>query len=155
MAATWSNADARVSHDQTNAKPPKRDEPALRAAPAPPDALDESPMALDDVRAIARMLGEIAAMTEGLGTRRAVLMDRLTRLVNATGWVWTTTTGFGPGETPMAVSIEYGGFTERQIGLIVEASQDTKCPMPENPPITEALTAGKHLTRSRSDLVSD
>lgn len=136
-----------TSHDDMHAD-------AIRAE-ITEQAIDRSPMELADVRAVVQLIGDIAALDAPLADRRRELMDRLTELVNATGWMWTTSTGFRPGQTPMTVGWLYGGFTERQAGMIMEASQDTEYPMPENPPMIESLKDWKHVTRSRRDFIGD
>lgn len=117
--------------------------------------LVDSPMDIEDVRAIVQLLGDIASMSEPLRARRRELMDRLTAMVNGSAWIWTTSAGFGTGETPMTIGYDYGGFSDREIGMVIEASQDSDYPMPENPPMSADLSAGKHITRTRSDWVSD
>lgn len=124
---------------------------------APIDAapLDDGPMSESDVRAMVALLGRIACMTEPLIDRRRALMDELAQMVSAKSWIWTTSTGFGPGEVPMTVGFQYGGLDERQMGLIIEHSQDPDHEPLENAGMSTSLAAGRHVTRSRSDLVSD
>ena len=120
-----------------------------------PDLLVDAPMSAEDVRALVGLLGRIAGMTEPLLDRRRALMDELVTLIGARSWMWSTSTGFGPGEVPMTVGYQYGGLTDRQIGMIIEHSQDPDNEPLENAPMSEALAPGKHVTRSRRDLVAD
>ncbi|MEM1329688.1 MAG: LuxR C-terminal-related transcriptional regulator [Planctomycetota bacterium] len=94
-------------------------------------------------------------MSEPLAERKRVLIEDLVEMVGGTAWMWTTSTGFRPGDTPMTVGFMSGGFSEKQLGIIMEASQDLDAPMPENPPMIAALEPWRHVTRSRTDLVPD
>ncbi|MEM8756856.1 MAG: helix-turn-helix transcriptional regulator, partial [Planctomycetota bacterium] len=55
--------------------------------------------------------------------------------------------------TPVAVMS--GGFSERQLAMIVEASQDPEHPVPENGPMIDDIVANRHITRTRSDWIDD
>lgn len=126
-----------------------------RVIEIPVQVVETGPLEEADVRAAVRLVGEVAGMTASLVQRRRTLLSKLTELVDGDAWVWTTSTGFEPAQTPMTVGIIYGGFTEREFGTLLEASQDTDCPMPENPPMIEALASWQHVTRQRSEWVAD
>jgi DNA-binding CsgD family transcriptional regulator len=121
----------------------------------PEDIADDTPISSDDLRAIIGILAEIAGMTEPLSVRKKVLMNRLCPLLGAERWIWTTSANFERGKTPTGIAVSYGGFTEREFGIIIEASQDVDVGMPENEPMIEAVLAHGHVTRTRSDFIGD
>lgn len=82
-------------------------------------------------------------------------MERLARLLNGTAWDWTISAGFARGSMPISIGFDYGGFTPRQFGLLLEASQDSMYPMPEAPGMMDDLARTTHVTRRRSEWVGD
>lgn len=142
-----------------DANPPDRDIKPL-GMPAgvvtiPADIEEETPISAEDLEAIITILAEISGMTEPLTMRKRVLMDRLCPLLGAERWVWTTSANFERDKTPTGLSVSYGGFTEREFGMLIEASQDMDIGMPENEPMVEAVLTHGHVTRTRSDFISD
>src|SRR5512140_282405 len=45
----------------------------------------------EDMRAVVRLLGRVAGMSEPMAARKRALMDGLARLVDADGWLWSLT----------------------------------------------------------------
>ncbi len=121
----------------------------------PSELQGEAPITGSDLNALIRLLGEVAGLSTPLADRKRVLMDRLSELLDADGWIWTTSTGFSPGEVPAAVACSYGGFSDRQFGLLLEASQDADCPIPENEVMIADILQNGHITRTRSDWIND
>tara|TARA_E500000318_G_scaffold7140_1_gene6767 strand:+ start:358 stop:1200 length:843 start_codon:yes stop_codon:yes gene_type:complete len=126
------------------------DEHAQFGTPGEP----EPPIAADDVRAVVALLGRISDMPGTSVEKKLALMDGLCELLGVDAWLWVVSR-FDPGSPPMAMHLHHGGLTERQLGLVFEASQDTAHPPPEDEPFARDLSAGVPFTRRREDWVPD
>lgn len=124
---------------------------AEQSAPAERgETLDER-----EVRAIVRLLGEVAGMDGDQVVKRRRLMDGLAALVGAGGWLWTMTRVLVDQATPISVGLIHGGLTDQQIAAWVESSQQTSPALPEHEPLTALAQTGRHFTRTRQQLVAD
>ncbi len=110
-----------------------------------------------DVRAIVRLLGDVAVMGEDVPAKKRRLMGGLAELVDADAWIWVVSRYAGPKDPPMCVSFMQEGFDEKCVGMIMESSQDQENLPPDNEPLMREIIAagGKHITRTRRDMVSD
>lgn len=108
-----------------------------------------------DVRAVVRLLGEVAITNGGPAAKRRRLMEGLSGLIGADGWVWTLNQVDLEHEIPISVNLLHGGLADRQVAAWAESSQEHVVPLPENAPLTELVLAGRHFTRSRDQLVPD
>ena len=108
----------------------------------------------DDVRAIVRLLGRVADLEGSAVEKKLALMDGLCEMLGVDKWLWVVSR-IDPGTEPMAVHLHHGGLTERELGLIFEASQDAKAPPPENAAMARDLMLGRPVTRRREDWVPD
>lgn len=116
---------------------------------------DDAPISPDDLLAIVRILADVSGMTEPLPVRKRALMDALCPLLGAERWMWTTSSGFDENKTPTGIAVSYGGFSEREFGMLIEASQDAEAPVPENAPMIHDVLTHGHVTRTRSDWIAD
>ena len=77
-----------------------------------------------DVRAIVRLLGEVAALQGDHAAKKRALMDGLCRLIGADYWGWGLAPQFEQGKPPVYIGATMGGFSEELIAkywLAVEA----------------------------------
>lgn len=109
----------------------------------------------EDVRAIVRLLAEIAALQASHRQKKRTLMNGLSKLVNADGWLWTMTRVDFPTNTPVSIGLMHGGLTDVQITGWIEAGQARSDPSPDSVPLTDILREGHHFTRTRQQVVSD
>lgn len=107
-----------------------------------------------DVRAIVRLLAEVAVTDCALVAKKRALMDGLSELVGADGWLWSMTRVDFSTSTPISIGLMHNGLTDEQITGWIEASQRPS-PPPEDAPLTEELKKGRHFTRTRQQVVSD
>lgn len=114
----------------------------------------EPPVDAGDVRAVVALLGRVADMDGTAVEKKLALMDGLCEMLDVDAWLWVVSR-FDPGSPPMAMHLHHGGLTERQLGLIFEASQDADNPPPEDEAIASELRLGKPFTRRRADWVPD
>ena len=109
-----------------------------------------------DVRALVRLLGEVAGMREPVAARKRWLMEGLCELVEADAWVWVLTSfGADPGREYAAVHLLHGGLTEADLGRYFQASYDEANPLPEYAALTSLVASGVAFTRRRPQLVPD
>lgn len=108
-----------------------------------------------DVRAVVRLLGEVAILEGGATAKRQRLMAGLAELVGADGWLWTISRVDVERDTPMSVGLLHGGLTDRQVAAWAESSQEQITPLPEHRPLTELVVRGEHFTRTRAQIVPD
>ena len=111
----------------------------------------------EDVRAIVRLLGDVAVMSDDVAVRKRRLMMGLSELVDADAWIWVVSRYSSPQDPPVCVSFMQEGFDEQGIGMIMESSQDMDNLPPDNEPLMREIMAagGQHITRTRRDMVSD
>jgi DNA-binding CsgD family transcriptional regulator len=67
------------------------------------------PLTDEDIRAIVRLVGGVAGLTESVTDRRRALVSGLAAMVEADVWAWTHTVGYCEGR-PAALSIIDGGW---------------------------------------------
>ncbi|HEY5894584.1 MAG TPA: helix-turn-helix transcriptional regulator [Chthoniobacterales bacterium] len=108
-----------------------------------PDSLPET-----DVRAIVRLLGEVAAQA-GTGadfkTTRAVLMNGLCEIIAADRWAWSVVQ-FDKGKIPHPVFIDHGGFDEESYGYFVRACEADGADDAQGPVARQALSSQRRCT---------
>lgn len=107
------------------------------------------------VSQIVRLLSKVAGMSGSLSIKKRVLMEGLSGLVDADGWLWTATRVIPDQATPMSVGVIYDGITDEEFSGWVDASQVADPGPPEDPPLTALFQEGRHYTRTRQQLVSD
>ncbi len=108
-----------------------------------------------EVRAIVRLLGAIAEGGEDVAARKRRLMSGIAELVEADAWLWAVSRYADKNGPPMCVSFLQGGFDDRQVGLIMEATQDPQAPAPDTEAWMREIARGTHVSRVRRDMVSD
>lgn len=108
-----------------------------------------------DVAAVIRLLAGLAADSHGLPGKKRRLMEGLAEVIEADGWLWTATRVRVTEDQPISMGVLYDGLTEHQFAGWVEASQIAKPPPPEDGPLTDLFTGGRHFTRTRQQLVDN
>jgi DNA-binding CsgD family transcriptional regulator len=108
----------------------------------------------DDARDMVRLLGRIASAPETLPARKRLLMEGLSELIDADGWLWSVTRVLHDQSRPVSIGLLHGGLTDAQIAGWLEASQ-SNCPPPEDVPLAKEVLRGQHFTRTRQQVVPD
>src|SRR4051794_18835207 len=88
-------------------------------------------LAEDDVRAMVRLLADVAVVNGGFVEQKHAVMRGLENLVDADGWLWSITAIAPDTGTPICTGLMHSGLTEDQLAGWLEASQST-CPPPED-----------------------
>jgi hypothetical protein len=102
------------------------------------------------VRAIVRLLGEVAALNGGHEEKKRTLMDGLCVLIGADFWAWALATKFEPGEQPVYTAITSGGFSPEQFPKLLVAFEHPDLATLTAPLAREVDAEGRHITRLRS-----
>lgn len=126
----------------------------MKPMPGDTPSHTEPPIDAGDVRAVVALLGRVADKDGTAVEKKLALMDGLCGLLEVDAWLWVVSR-LDPGSPPMAMHLHHGGLTERQLGLVFEASQDTEHPPPEDEPFAGDLRMGIPFTRRREDWVPD
>jgi DNA-binding CsgD family transcriptional regulator len=106
-----------------------------------------------DVRAIVRLLGEVAGSNDDLVVRKRRLMTNLAGLVGADGWLWSVTRVRD--HRPICCALLHGGLSERQLTAWAESTQTIDPPLPEHSSCEEIARNQYHATRTREQMVPD
>eukprot|EP00913_Durusdinium_trenchii_P005974 g5586.t1 len=115
----------------------------------------ESAISEREMRAVVRLLGAIAEGGDDVASRKRRLMSGLGELVGADAWLWAVSRYSSTGGPSMCVSFLQDGFTERDVGIIMEATQDPQCQAPDTGAWMREIAGGNHITRTRRDMVED
>lgn len=107
-----------------------------------------------DVRAMVRLLADVAIAEGGFAAQKQALMSGLKEMIDADGWLWSLTAVEPSTKKPICTGLMHSGLTEDQLAGWLEASQSSS-PPPEDEPCFHLARAGKHFTRTRQQLVSD
>jgi DNA-binding CsgD family transcriptional regulator len=102
-----------------------------------------------DVRAMVRLLGEVAALKGGHTEKKRALMEGLCDLIDADSWVWCLCVDLVPGERLTTVSFQKGGLTDEQFGEFFKAVSHPDEQKLFAPFAEELARQGTHTTRLR------
>lgn len=104
---------------------------------------------------LVQLLGEVAGMEASVLDRRRLLMRRLVEMTGADGWLWSMSVIGEEDGKPASMGVIHEGLSDHQLAGIMEQSMTAKDPPPEDEHFLETFRAGKHLTRTRRQLVAD
>ena len=119
------------------------------------EARRRAQLAESDVRAIVRLLGELAGGKGGRAARKRLLMARLSELVGADMWICGIGTINTPERRPVLLSVQYDHIAEDEAAAITRYGQDHDRPLPENQYCLPLIERGRHWTRRRDQIVGD
>lgn len=113
-------------------------------------ALDES-----DARAIVRLLGEVASAPGAHAEKKRLVMDGLSRLIDADSWWWGLAVQPDCAKTPCYVCIDQNGFSPAQFASFHQASDHPEMTGIQSRFASECARRSTHLTRHRRQLDPD
>lgn len=118
---------------------------------------DEPPVVLaeDDVRAVVRLLGEVATSHEGLAVRKNRLMNGLCLLTGADSWAWSLGCGLEPGKQPTYLSMAHGGFDEERFAKLIRASGHPDMARQSAFLLAQMQERKSHLTRRHQQFLDE
>jgi len=114
-------------------------------------AQDEIALNDRDIRAMVRLLGEVAAVDGNHNEKKRELMDGLCSLLNADFWVWALAAEFEPGEQPIYTALATGGFAADQFPKLLVAYEHPDLAEMTEPLAREVKEFGRQVTRVRPD----
>jgi DNA-binding CsgD family transcriptional regulator len=101
-----------------------------------------------DVRALVRLLGEVAALPGGHAEKKRHLMDGLCGLIGADAWVWALACQYEAGRPPVYAAFMHGGFRDEQFPKYLAAVEHSASAAMTVPFIDEVRERRAHLTRT-------
>ena len=119
----------------------------------PKTSEDHGILSEQDVRAIVRLLGEVAALQGGHAEKKCFLMEKCKILVGADCWVWCLVAEVRLETPPVLISFLHGGFTEERFALFLKASQHPGSARNTAGITKDALKLGSTQTRLREQLI--
>ena len=114
----------------------------------PKETHDLATLSEPDVRAIVRLLGEVAAIQGDHAEKKRYLMDGLCTLIDAQFWAWTLAAQFEPGKPPVYIGATMGGFGEKSLAKYLAAVEAPVTHRLSIDPIKELHDRKCHLTRT-------
>jgi DNA-binding CsgD family transcriptional regulator len=108
-----------------------------------------------DVRAMVRLIGEVAALPGGPARRKRALMEGLCKLIGADSWVWGLSCRRDPTQSEVNVSIMNGGFTDDSFARFLQALEHPEMVSFASKFYTELKEKNAHLTRRRDQVTDD
>ena len=108
-----------------------------------------------NLRDICRLLGDIALLNSPIDNKRRVLLDGLSELVEADGWIWTCAAVDPERNCPVPMSFLFGGVNKQQVAALLDSFSDTSTADPCNEPLAALVSEGHHVVRTRRQLTDD
>ncbi len=108
-----------------------------------------------DVRAMVRLLGEVAALEGGHDEKKRFLMDGVCNLIDAKHWAWGLMTKFVPDEQPVYTAMATGGFAADQFPKLLVAFGHPDLSLFTAPLASEMAGKETQITRRREDYDPD
>ncbi len=112
-------------------------------------------LAESDVRAIVRLLSEVAASRKDHSGMKRMLMDGVCNLISAETWVWALGCRMTEGKPPIYVSLMHGGFDEDRFARYLTAVEHPDTGFLTHPIIRELREKQRHVTRLRQHIVTN
>ena len=109
----------------------------------------------EDVRAIVRLLGDIAILDGSPNDKRMSLMAGLCDLIDADAWLWGVASNPTPGERPAWSIFLNSGFSGGEFGSVVEALEHPDMAKIQEPFFEAFREAKPQLTRLRQQIVDN
>lgn len=113
----------------------------------PPPKLGDSPLTEADVRAMVRLLGEVAADQGGHNAQKRRLVEGLCRLVDADSWAWGFCSSLEPGKQPVYIVGLHGGFEPARFARLMSVLDHPGMAAIMRPFAAELALTHAHLTR--------
>lgn len=114
-----------------------------------------SPLVDADVRAVVRLLGEVATSRDDLSARKRRLMEGLCELTGADAWAWSLGCGLEPGRQPTYVSMAHGGFDEDRFAKLICAAGHPDMARQSAFLLGEMQQRKSHLTRRHQQFLDN
>lgn len=108
-----------------------------------------------DVRAMVRLLGEVAASRADHAEMKRLLMDGLSEMVGADAWIWCLGCQVEAGEKPVYVSMSHGGFDDDRYAAMLHAAAHPDMAWISETLIRDMQTKKNQVTRRREQLAEE
>jgi DNA-binding CsgD family transcriptional regulator len=118
-------------------------------------ATDAQLIAESDLRALIRLLGEVAEVGGDHLAKRRSLMDGLAELIDAEAWACGIVGVDRAARKPAAIHYASQGLSDRHQAAMLESYGNTTVPLTHNRPMTALVAGGEHCTRTGDQLADD
>jgi len=118
-------------------------------------ANSEAPLAEGDVRAMIRLLGEVAGSQRDHASMKKMLMEGVAELIGADSWIWCLGCRVEAGEQPIYVSMSHGGFDEERYARLLQAAAHPDMAWISEALIREMAQKNSQVTRMREQLAAE
>ena len=108
-----------------------------------------------DVRAIVRLVGEVAAHCGGHAEKKRYLIEGLCKLVDADAWIWGLSCQREPDQPQIYVSMLKGGLTEEEFVKFLQAVEHPEMIEFASKFFVELKESKAHLTRLRHQITDE
>jgi DNA-binding CsgD family transcriptional regulator len=108
-----------------------------------------------DVRAMVRLLGEVAANAGDHAVKKRQLMEGLCRLIGADSWMWGMCASLEPGMPPVYVMGYTGGFEPHHVANIMKSVESQEMRTATAHFARELAEKRTHLTRLQEQIDPD
>lgn len=115
------------------------------------NATEDTVLEEKDIRAMVRILGDVAAAGPSHEEKKTLLMNGLCKLLGADLWVWALATKFVAHEQPVYTSMASGGFEEGQFPKLLVAFEHPDLAILTAPLADEVGALNRQITRLRED----
>lgn len=116
---------------------------------------DEPVLSESDVRAMVRLLGEVAGLDADIPAKKRFLMNGVCELVNAEKWLWNYGVFGTRDDIGAGFMMIHDGWTDREMATVYQAQYDITRPPPDLEHYLAAVTRRQPFTRARWQMVSD
>jgi DNA-binding CsgD family transcriptional regulator len=117
--------------------------------------LQNSPVTEGDFLEVVRILADIVTMEGTLDDKRVKLMGEIAHLIGTDSWVWGFAPLLKPGEQPVYLFQNLGGFDEERMSRLLMAVEHTDTGAMTAPLAEALIQTGAHVTRLRKHIVTD
>jgi len=108
----------------------------------------------EDLRAILRLLGDVADIDGDQAVKRRHLLTGLARLIEADVWMWSIFS-FGLDGMTASISMLHDGMTAKEFDQVVRGSTDPHRQPPDLLILNSHLSDSMEFTRRRQQIMSD
>ena len=108
-----------------------------------------------DLQEVCHFMGDVTLQQGSLDGKRQILLDGLSKLIEADGWIWICAAMDPERNCPTPINYLFGGINEQQVAALLNSFSDTASTDPCNDPLAALVARGEHFVRTRQQLVND
>lgn len=114
------------------------------------ETVESGSISLEDMLAVASLLGETAAVSAGHDEKKRKLLSGVCQLMGADAWVWIS--GSMAGQSMSYTHFMYGGLSEDEYASLVKRTEDPEHRRLNKWMIQRAMAHGQHVSYTMNEL---